>query len=116
MHDPPHPGGIVWRQPLEPLGLKVIIATEGFGVTPQARSESLNGRTGISAALAIQLSKALGSPPETWLGMRTACDLRQVQGRAGEVEFECLVRARDQAPMGPRLGQWHSYRGFVRDS
>ena len=46
MHDPPHPGGIVRRQCLEPLGLAVTRAAEGLGVTRQVLSELLNGRTG----------------------------------------------------------------------
>lgn len=47
MHAPPHPGGIVRRQCLEPLGLTVTRAAEGLGVTRQALSELLNGRTGV---------------------------------------------------------------------
>ena len=68
MHDPPHPGGIVRRQCLEPLGLKVTRAAERLGVTRQALSELLNGRTGVSVKMTIRLSKAFGSTPETWLG------------------------------------------------
>ena len=48
MQNPPHPGGIVKRQCLEPLGLTVTRAAEGLGVTRQALSELVNGRTGIS--------------------------------------------------------------------
>ena len=33
MHNPPHPGGIVRRQCLEPLDLSVVRAAEGLGVT-----------------------------------------------------------------------------------
>ena len=39
MHNPPHPGGIVKRQCLEPLGLTVTRAAQGLGVTRQALSE-----------------------------------------------------------------------------
>ena len=75
MHNPPHPGGIVKRQCLEPLGLTVTRAAEGLGVTRQALSELVNERTGISVEMAIRLSKAFGSTPETWLGMQMAWDL-----------------------------------------
>ncbi len=64
MHDPPNPGGIVRRQCLEPLGLTVTRAAEGLGVTRQALSELLNGRTGVSVEMAIRLSKAFG----LWVG------------------------------------------------
>ena len=61
MHNPPHPGGIVKRQCLEPLGLTVTRATEGLGVTREALSELINERTGVSVEMAIRLSKAFGS-------------------------------------------------------
>ena len=80
IHNPPHPGGIVKRQCLEPLGLTVTRATEGLGVTRQALSELVNERTGVSVEMAIRLSKAFGSTPETWLGMQTAYDLWQARG------------------------------------
>ena len=88
MHDPPHPGGIVRRQCLEPLGLSVTRAAEGLSVTRQALSELLNGRTGISVEMAVRLSKAFGSTPETWLGMQMAYDLWQVRSRAAEIAVE----------------------------
>ena len=72
MHNPPHPGGVVKRQCLEPLGLSVTRAAQGLGVTRQALSELVNERTGVSVEMAIRLSKAFGSTPETWLGMQAA--------------------------------------------
>lgn len=88
MHNPPHPGGIVRRQCLEPLGLSVTRAAEGLGVTRQALSELLNERTGISVEMAIRLSKAFGSTPETWLGMQMAWGLWQARDRAGQLAVE----------------------------
>jgi addiction module HigA family antidote len=93
MHNPPHPGGIVKRQCLEPLGLTVTRAAEGLGVTRQALSELVNGRTGISVEMAIRLSKAFGSTRETWLGMQMAYDLWQARGRAEEIAVERFVAA-----------------------
>ena len=75
MKNPPHPGGIVRRQCLDPLGLSVTTAARGLGVTRQALSGLVNERAGVSVDMAIRLSKAFGSTPETWLGMQTAYDL-----------------------------------------
>jgi len=86
MQDPPHPGGIVRRQCLEPLGLTVTDAARGLGVTRQALSELVNERAGISVEMAIRLSKAFGSSPETWLGLQMAYDLWQARDRAAEIE------------------------------
>ncbi len=88
MHNPPHPGGIVRRQCLEPLGLTVTRAAQGLGVTRQAFSELVNERTGISVDMAIRLSKAFGSTPETWLGMQMAHDLWRARDRARDISVE----------------------------
>ena len=92
-HDPPHPGGMVRRQCLEPLELTVTRAAEGLGVTPQALSELLNGRTGVSVEMAIRLSKAFGSTLETWLGMQMAYDRWQARNRAKKIAVERFVTA-----------------------
>lgn len=81
MHNPPHPGGIVRRQCLEPLGLTVTAAAKGLGVTRQALSELVNEKAGISVEMAIRLSKAFGSSPETWLRLQMAYDLWQARER-----------------------------------
>ena len=93
MHNPPHPGGIVKRQCLEPLGLTVTRAAEGLGVTRQALSELVNERVGISVEMAIRLSKAFGSTPETWLGMQIAHDLWQARDRASQIAVERFATA-----------------------
>jgi antitoxin HigA-1 len=79
MRNPPHPGGIVRRQCLDPLDLSVTEAAKGLGVTRQALSDLVNGKAGISIDMAIRLSKAFGSSPETWLGMQMAYDLWQAR-------------------------------------
>ena len=91
MQNPPHPGGIVRRQCLEPLGLTVTRAAEGLGVTRQALSELLNGKTGISTVMAVRLAKAFGSTPETWLGMQQAYDLWQIRDRVDQIKVENFV-------------------------
>jgi addiction module HigA family antidote len=86
MRNPPHPGGIVRRQCLEPLGLSVTEAARGLGVTRQALSELVNQRTGLSVEMAIRLSKAFGSSPETWLGLQMAYDLWQARERMQAIQ------------------------------
>ena len=68
-------------------------AAEGLDVTRQALLEQVNGRTGISVEVAIRLSEAFGSTPETWLGMQMAYDLWQARGHAGKIVVEGLVAA-----------------------
>ena len=43
--------------------------------------------------MAIRLSKAFGSTPETWLGMQMAYDLWQARKRAREISVERFAAA-----------------------
>ena len=88
MHDPCHPGEIVRYECLEPLGLSITRAARGLGISRQKSSDVVNGRASISAEMAIRLSMAFGSTPETWLGMQAAYDLRQAQDLTGSIEVE----------------------------
>jgi addiction module HigA family antidote len=75
MKNPPHPGGSIRRACLEPLDLSVTEGAKILGVTRQALNNIINGKSGISPEMAIRLSKAFGSTPETWLRMQLAYDL-----------------------------------------
>ena len=93
MQDPPHPGEIVRRECLDPLGLTVTRAAEGLGVTRQALSDLVNERAGVSVEMSLRLSQAFGSTPETWLGMQTAWDLWQARSRVDQIEVERFAAA-----------------------
>ena len=93
MQDPCHPGKIVKHECLEPLGLSVTRAAKGLGVTRQTLSDLINEKSGISVDMAIRLSKAFGSTPETWLKLQLAYDLWQAQARVESIEVERFVEA-----------------------
>lgn len=86
MHDPPHPGVVVRRQCLEPLGLSVTEAAKGLGVSRNTLSMLLNGRLGISPEMAIRLSKGFGGSPESWLKQQMQYDLWQALQRAEMID------------------------------
>src|SRR6266581_1471964 len=46
MKNPPHPGGFVLRQCIEPLGLTITDAAAALGVTRTTLSELVNGKRG----------------------------------------------------------------------
>lgn len=75
MHNPAHPGEVVRELCLEPLGLSVTEAARGLGVTRKTLSELLNGRAGVSPAMALRLARAFDTSPESWLGMQQQYDL-----------------------------------------
>ena len=79
MKNPAHPGRIVRSACLEPLGLSVTEGAKVLDVTRQTLTKIINGKSGVSPTMAIRLSKAFGSTPETWLRMQLAFDLAQAR-------------------------------------
>jgi addiction module HigA family antidote len=79
MKNPAHPGRIVRSACLEPLGLSVTEGAHVLGVSRQTLNNILHGKSGISPQMAIRLSKAFGSTPETWLRMQVSYDLAQAR-------------------------------------
>jgi plasmid maintenance system antidote protein VapI len=58
------------------------------GPALQAGSSILNGRSGVTAEMALRLSKAFGSTPEHWLQMQLAYDLWQARHRAKKLHVK----------------------------
>jgi len=77
MKNPPHPGGLVRRQCIEPMGL-TITAAAALGVTRTTLSELVNEKRGISPEMAVRLSKVFGGSAESWLTQQAHYDLAQV--------------------------------------
>lgn len=96
MKNPVHPGSIVRRACLDPLGLTVTAAAKGLGVTRQALNNVVNGKAAISPEMAVRLAKAFGSRSETWLRLQLAYDLAQVERRARFIKVRRLGVATDE--------------------
>jgi addiction module HigA family antidote len=79
MKHPPHPGGVVLRQCIEPLGLTITQAAAALGVTRTTLSELVNGKRGISPEMAVRLSQVFGGSAESWLVQQAQYELAQVQ-------------------------------------
>lgn len=77
MKNPPHPGKGIRVACLEPLG-----------VTRQALNNVVNEKAAISPEMAIRLSKAFGSTPETWVRMQAAYDLAQAMKGASKIRVQ----------------------------
>ena len=70
--NPAHPGEVL----RDYLGeMTVAEAAKRLGVTRAHLSRILNGRAGVSAAMSLRLSAALGTSPEFWLKMQVQHDL-----------------------------------------
>jgi addiction module HigA family antidote len=92
MKNPPHPGLSIRIDCLEPLNLTVGGAAKALGVTRQTLNNLVNGKSGISPEMAIRLSKAFGSRPETWLGMQLDYNLAQARLHEDDIRVERVQR------------------------
>ena len=93
MHNPPHPGEIIRELCLEPLGLSVTEAAESLGVSRKTLSSILNGRAGVSPEMAIRLSIAFDTSPESWLYQQSQYDLWQVEQNRDSLKVRKLSAA-----------------------
>jgi addiction module HigA family antidote len=68
MHNPAHPGEVL-REWL-PEGMTVTEAAKELQVSRVTLSKVLNGKTGVTAGMALRLSVWLSTSPDVWLGMQ----------------------------------------------
>jgi len=73
MFNPPHPGEVL-REWI-PEAMTVTEAAAALRVSRVTLSKILNGKAGITADMALRLSKWLGTSPDLWLGLQTQFDL-----------------------------------------
>jgi len=93
MHNPPHPGEVLRELCLTPLGLTVTDAARALGVSRKTLSSILNGRSGISAEMAVRLSIAFATSPESWLNQQLQYDLWQAERNRKKLRVKRLSAA-----------------------
>ena len=72
---PVHPGSLLKEEVLIPLGLTVTTAAVDLGVSRKTLSELINEKASLSPDMAVRISKATGTSPESWLNMQLKLDL-----------------------------------------
>ncbi len=70
-----HPGVILLKEFLEPLGLSQKALAEHIGIPVQRVNEIVRGKRGISPETAWLFSEALNTSPEFWLSLQANYDL-----------------------------------------
>jgi addiction module HigA family antidote len=88
MNKPPHVGEILRELYLEPLEISITDAAEHLGITRQALSRLTHEKTGISAEMAIRLSKAFGTSPEFWMNLEKQYELWQAIEKFKNINVE----------------------------
>lgn len=72
---PIHPGILLREEVLVPLGLTVTKAAMDLGVSRKALSELINEKASLSPDMAVRISRATKTSPESWLNMQSKLDL-----------------------------------------
>jgi antitoxin HigA-1 len=79
MKNPPHVGGVIRREVIEPLGLTVTEAAKALGVGRQALSSLLNEKAALTSDMALRVEKAFGPKMDHLMRMQLAYDLAQAR-------------------------------------
>lgn len=82
MHNPSHPGLLIRDDVLPDLQLSVNDAAQQLGVPCVTLSRVINGRSAITAEMALRVGKWVGNGPEIWLRMQGQYDLWQGGNKA----------------------------------
>ena len=87
LKNPPHPGGFVRAEIIEPLGLSVTAAARALGVTRAALSTLLNERSSLSPEMALRIEKAFGVSMDTLMRMQNSYDIARARRRENEIKI-----------------------------
>ena len=90
MFNPPHPGEVIKGLWLDPMGVTITEAAKAIGVSRKTLSKIINKKAGISPEMALRLSIALGSSPESWLKHQMSFDLWKVKKNREQLDVQPL--------------------------
>jgi addiction module HigA family antidote len=76
---PTHPGEMLAKEFLEPMGITQRDLSVGIRVPYQRVNEIVNGRRGITASTALRLAKYFGNSEEFWLFLQLRWDVYQAR-------------------------------------
>lgn len=72
---PTHPGEVLLQDVIKPLGITITEAAQKLGVSRKTLSELVNQKSSLSPEMALRISVATKTSPESWLKMQTKLDL-----------------------------------------
>jgi addiction module HigA family antidote len=81
--DPIHPGEILLKDFMKPLGISINQLARDIVVPPGRISAIVNGQRAISADTALRLGKYFDVSPEIWVGLQADYDLRVARRLVG---------------------------------
>ena len=88
MKNPPHPGGFIRTEIIEPAGLSVTAGAAALQVSRPALSALLNGRADLSGDMALRIEKAFGPDMDHLLRMQLAYDVAKTREHAWRIPIK----------------------------
>ena len=76
---PTHPGEILSREFLMPLGITQVSLAAHIGVPVQRVNELVRGKRGVTPETAWLLAQAFETTPDFWLNLQAAYDLARTR-------------------------------------
>lgn len=92
---PAHPGEVLKGLYFDPMEKTITQAAEDLGVSRRTLSMIINGHLGISAEMALRLSKALGTTAELWLNMQQSYDLWEARQKTKNIRVHIMRKPED---------------------
>lgn len=87
-YKPMHPGAFIKRVYMDPFSIGSNELARNLQVSPGIVSRLINGKSNLSPAMALKLSKVLGRSPESWLQMQDNYDLWKARKEIDLEEYE----------------------------
>ena len=78
---PTTPGEILREEFLEPLGMTQKQLATHVACDVKVVNRIVNGRSGVTAEMALKLGAAFGTSPDFWLNAQRAVDLHRASSR-----------------------------------
>ena len=86
MKNPPHPGEVIRAEVMQPLRLSITKAAEILGVRRATLSDLTNGKSAVTAEIALRLEKAFVVSMDLLLRMQAGYEAAQIRQRSGAID------------------------------
>ena len=84
MKHPLHPGFVLKELCIDPLNLTLTEVAKALKISRKTLSEIVNGKTSISTMVALKISIAFNTTPESWLESQMEYDLWKARQKLGK--------------------------------
>jgi addiction module HigA family antidote len=78
---PIHPGEILKAEFLDPMGITPYALSKNTGIDKGNLSRIINGKSAISADVALRLARFFDTSPDSWMNLQSRYDLEMAKDR-----------------------------------